>query len=54
MPGVDLNNPAPPSPTTRLPTGGVALGAHKVIGAKVNILRVLFGILFGVFMEYSS
>jgi hypothetical protein len=28
------------------------MGAHKQIGAKVNILRVLFGVIFGVLMEY--
>jgi hypothetical protein len=27
----------------------VILGKHKLIGAKVNILRVLFGVLFGIF-----
>jgi hypothetical protein len=25
------------------------LGKHKLIGAKVNILRVLFGVVFGFF-----
>jgi hypothetical protein len=29
-------------------------GALKVIGATVHILRVLFGVLFGVLMEYST
>jgi hypothetical protein len=29
------------------------MGALKVIGATVHILRVLFGVLFGVLMEYS-
>jgi hypothetical protein len=30
------------------------MGALKVIGATVNILRVFFGVLFGVLMEYST
>jgi hypothetical protein len=34
--------------------GPLLMGVHKIIGAKVNILRVLFGILFGVLMEYST
>jgi hypothetical protein len=29
-------------------------GAHKIIGATRPILRVLFGVLFGIFMEYST
>jgi hypothetical protein len=27
---------------------------HKLIGAKIDILRVLFGVLFGILMEYST
>jgi hypothetical protein len=30
------------------------MDAHKIIGATRPILRVLFGVLFGVFMEYST
>jgi hypothetical protein len=29
-------------------------GVHKIIGATRPILRVLFGVLFEIFMEYST
>jgi hypothetical protein len=30
------------------------MGALKVIGATVNILGILFEVLYGVLMEYST
>jgi uncharacterized membrane protein YczE len=32
----------------------IIVGKHKLIGAKVDILRILFGVLFGIFLEYSK